>query len=237
MKIRKIYVIAAMHGDEPFGLKIMGHLRHLGDGKIITKVGHPEAVAKRREFIETNLNRSFGPNIKPSKEARIAQHILEDIKSHDPDLIIDLHTCECKVGKSAIIAKEDPKLIKIAKRLSMEHVFIGVPSLSRVSLIGQYPAKTILLEFGIGLRSDKLAEDMANKIADLLNEKTENLPDALIPVYSESRLIKKDEAGDMELVNYELNEKLGGYPYLVGKNTYGKYTNYIGFLAKKQTKH
>lgn len=234
MKINKIYVVAALHGDEPFGLKVLAHLYSLNDGRVITRIGHPEAVAKRREFLEANLNRSFAPDTKPSKEAQIAQRILADIKKEKPDLIIDLHTCECNVGKSAIIPNEDPKLINVAKRLGMEYVFIGVPSITRVGLIGQNPDKSIILEFGRGLRSDRLAELLAERIVGLLDEPSESSEDATIPVYSDSCLIERSAATDLELLNYVFNERLGGYPYLVGKNTY---IDYVGFMAKKVKKY
>lgn len=234
MKIRKIYMIAALHGDEPFGLKILAHLRSSGNKQIIAEVGHPEAVAKRKEFLEANLNRSFGPKTPPSKEARIAQYILQEIKTHKPDLIIDLHTCECKVGKSAIIPKLNSDLINIAKRLSMDYVIEGVPSITKRALFGQYPHKSMVIELGRGYRSDVLAALLASKIAALLDNENEDLEKTPITVYSQSRIIKAHEAAGLQLQNYIYNQKLGGYPYLVGKNTYKQY---VGFLAKNETRY
>ncbi len=231
IKIKKIYVVVALHGDEPFGLKVIGHLRYLSNGQIVTQVGHPEALAKRKEFLETNLNRSFGPDAPPSKEARIAQHILRDIKAHKPDLIIDIHTAECVVGKSAIVCQIDSRLIDIIKKLRMDYVFECVASINRQNLIGQNPNKSIILEFGRGLRSDRLALSVAHKIAGLL--KSEPLPKIKLKVYSKSRTIANKEAAGLKMKNYVFNQKLGGYPYLVGKNTY---TEYVGFLAQKLTK-
>src|SRR4051794_22366141 len=98
MKIRKIYVVAALHGDEPFGLKVLAQLRYRNERRqIVSKVGHPEAVAKRKEFIEVNLNRAFGPDAPDAKETWIAKFIMGNIAYHKPDLIIDIHTCECHV--------------------------------------------------------------------------------------------------------------------------------------------
>ncbi|MGC1177333.1 MAG: hypothetical protein WA843_04650 [Candidatus Saccharimonadales bacterium] len=39
----KIFVMAAMHGDEPFGVQVIDILRRGTNKNIITKVGHPEA--------------------------------------------------------------------------------------------------------------------------------------------------------------------------------------------------
>ena len=236
MNIQKIYVIAALHGDEPFGLKVLAQLREFNDDRIIRQVGHPEAVAKRKMYIETDLNRCFGRDCEPSKEAKIAQHLIEDIAKHNPDLIIDIHTCECKVGKSTIIPKYSKELIKISKLLKMDYVFVGVPQLIRLCLIGRYPRKAIIIELGQGRRSDALAESIAKRIVDLLQpEKVKNVS-GKVPVYSASQFIKTRDAVDLEMENYVFNKALGGYPYLVGKNTYSKYYDYTGFLAKKVEK-
>ncbi len=232
MKIRKIYVVAAIHGDEPFGLKVLAHLRELGDDRITRQVGHPEAVAKRKEFLETNLNRSFGPKIPDSKEGRIAKHLLADIKKVNPDLILDIHTCECGVGKSAVIPKLKPGLIDVAKHLGMEYVVEGDDVVTGQALFGQNPDKSMVLEFGVGLRSDRLAEQLARAINDLLND--QSAPKRKVKVYSKTRLVGVAEAEGENLENYKFNKKLQGYPYLVGKNTYPKYSDYVGFLAAKE---
>lgn len=232
MKINKIYVVAALHGDEPFGLKVLADLRQVADNRVIRQVGHPEAVAKRKEFLEANLNRSFGPDAPASKEKAIAKHILRDIEAHKPDLIIDIHTCECSVGKSAIIVKLDQNLIEIAKCLGMDYVVEGEPSVMKQTLIGQYPKKSILLEFGTGLRSDRLSQSIAGKISALLDEAL--VPRTQVKIYSKTRCISKAECEGLEMNNYIFDKQLKGYPYLVGKNTYPRYTDYVGFLAEQE---
>lgn len=111
----------------------------------------------------------------------------------------------------------------------MDYVFENVPTISRQNLVGQNPDKSIILEFGRGLRSDQLALGVARKIADLLTD--EPAPKVKLKVYSKTRCIGNNEAAGIKLENYVFNKKLGGYPYLVGKNTY---TEYAGFLAQKE---
>lgn len=234
MKIGRIYVVVAMHGDEPFGLKVLAHLRQLGDDRIVRQVGHPEAVAKRKEYLEDNLNRCFGPKAHDSKEARIAKHLLKDISKVKPDLIIDIHTAECAVGKSAVIAKLNKDLIEVACRLGVDYVIEGNKAVTSRTLFGQFPAKAILLEYGRGLRSDNLARSIAEQITALLGLAKPKAKRNL-KVYSKTRTIKKAEANGLNLKNYTFNKKLGGYPYLVGKNTYQKYESFVGFLAQKVT--
>lgn len=227
--------MAAIHGDEPFGLKILAQLRHLGGGRIIRQVGHPEAVAKRKEYLEANLNRCFGPDAPNSKERRIAEYILSDMKANAPDLIIDIHTCECRVGKSAIIAKLNQDLIEVVRRLDMDFLIEGDSEITPHTLFGQNPDKSIVLEFGRGLRTDRLAASVAKKIADLLEDTSEKSLKK-IKIYSKTRRILKHEINGQELENYVYSKKLKGYPYLVGRNTYEKYENFVGFIAKKLTR-
>lgn len=234
MKIGKIYTVAALHGDEPFGLKVLAHLRQLGDDRIVRQVGHPEAVAKRKEYLEDNLNRCFGPKTPDSKEARVAKHILRDIAKVGPDLIIDIHTAECAVGKSAVIAKINPVLIEIARQLGVDYVIECDKGLASRTLFGQFPTRAILLEYGRGLRSDKLAHLIAERITALLSP-INPTTNRNLKVYSNTRIINKTEANGLKLRNYIFNRKLGGYPYLVGKNTYYKYESFVGFLAKEKT--
>lgn len=232
MKINKIYVVAALHGDEPFGLKVLAHLRYRNEKRrIVSKVGHPEALAKRKEFIEQNLNRSFGSDAPPSKETQIAKFIMNNITYHKPDLIIDIHTCECSVGKSAIVSDRNPEIIKIAKRLDVDYVFEGVPDLNKRSLLGQHPKQTIVIELGRGLRSDKLAESIAASIAGLLNPSPPQDELPKLKYYSKSDYLTAKAAKGLKLENYRFNKKLKGYPYLVGQNTY---TEYVGFIAEKE---
>jgi succinylglutamate desuccinylase len=231
VKIKKIYVVAALHGDEPFGLKVLAHLRYLNDKRVIARVGHPEAIAKRKEYLEQNLNRCFGHDAPASKETQIAKFIVENIDYHKPDLIIDLHTCECRVGKSTIIPKVGKELVTVAKRLGMDYVFEGVPDLCHRSLLGQHPEKTIVIELGKGYRSDTLAEFIAKRIVGLLEDEPEPSSLGKIMVYSDSEYLMADKAKGQHLVNYQFNKKIGGYPYLVGQNTY---TEYVGFIAKKE---
>jgi len=226
--INQLYVMAALHGDETFGLKIQSYLNQVNDIRINTAVGNPEAVAKRREYIESDLNRSFSINI-DTKETRLAKKILADIKRSKPDLIIDIHTCECDVGKVAILAQDDEWLITLARKLGMDQVVVMHNDLARQSLIGQNPNRSICLEFGSTYRSDKLAEKIASNIAGLLNG-TSGYSSNVTHVYHVVGTIDKSH-NTLDLKNYVFHSKLKGYPFLVGKNSY---INYAGFLAKRK---
>lgn len=228
--INKIYIVGALHGDEVFGLKVLGHLEYLSNPKIITKVGHPEAVAKRQEFLETDLNRSFDINVQ-SKEGIIAKSMVRDITRHQPDLILDIHTCEANVGKVGILARHNIHLVNLAQNLSMDQVVVMPRSISEIALLGQFPDKTIVLELGKNYRSDSLAQTLARNIASLCGTNMQSRSQD-IDIYFVKRTIRRDEVGNLELTNYVFNENLGGYPFLVGKNSY---IEYAGFLASKKS--
>lgn len=230
MKIDRIYVIAAQHGDEVFGLKILGRLQSRLDPRVVLRVGHPEAVAKRRRYIDHDLNRSFGSVSHRSLEHDLAAQIKQDIAAHRPDLILDLHTSRGTVGRVGIVANDAPQLGRIAARLGMQRVVVMPDHIANVSLIGQYPDRALSLEFGTGQRTDKLAKTTADAIAELVGTTINDAP-APLPQFTVERTIQLHEAPGETLQNYRYNPTLGGYPFLVGKNTY---TTFRGFLAHKQ---
>lgn len=227
MQVRTIYVIAAQHGTEVFGLKILAHLRAQSHQNIIIFIGHPEAIAKKKLYLESDLNRSY-TGTGETKEANIAKNIMADIARHQPDLILDLHTARSKVGRVGILASNRHELLAICKALSMEQVAVMPPAIHQASLIGQYPDRAISIEFGVGLRSDKLAKTVAARISALIGCEFSSYSSAELPVYMVQRTIQKSEAQGTVLINYQFNEKIGGYPFLAAKNAY---SDHAGFLA------
>lgn len=225
--MKKIYVVGALHGEELFSLKIIAHLRASGEARIITHIAHPEAIAKKTRFLDTDLNRSFAPDATPNRESVIAAQIKQDIAALQPDLVIDLHTSHGDVGRVAILADHNPHLYAIAQALTMQQVVVMPEHISRLTLIGQFPDRGVALEFGRNYRSDRLAKTVAQRIVALLKT-TPSAAD--LPVYSVTRIIANHEAPGEELFNYQYNKTLEGYPFLVGKNTY---STMRGFLAKK----
>lgn len=227
-KINNIYVIACLHGNEVFGLKVLSHLVESGDERIATSVGNIGAVSKRVRYLESDLNRSFGTMVTPTRESRLAQKITADIKRLKPDLIIDLHTSSVDVGKVAIVAELNPFLEQVAKCLSMDRLAIMLPEITSCSLLGQFPAAGISLEFGKNQRSDKLAKIISDRILNLL-EPIE-VPELELETYRVLRIVPKQEISGLKYANYEFNPALNGYPFLMGESNY---SDYAGFLADK----
>jgi len=228
--LRKIYVIAGIHGNEVFGLKVLAKLIAMQNLNITIRVAHLEAIAKNVRYIETDLNRSFGIDVKDSLEARLANQVKAEIDELNPDLIIDLHTSSVNVSRVGILAENNQLLVDITKHMGMEYAAVMPESIAKQSLIGVHPEKSLCIELGRYLRSDALAKQLAIQINALANGDLSIL-EQRIPLLFIERIIERSEAIDLKLENYVFNEQLKGYPFLTGESNYDEHR---GFLATSQ---
>jgi succinylglutamate desuccinylase len=228
-QIKKIYVIACQHGNELFGLKVLAPLAERSNPNIRLRVGNLEAISKDIRYVESDLNRSFGKIGSSTKEGRLAKGIVKEIKEFDPDVIIDLHTSVVDVGKVSILAEDSPFLQAISSKLGMERIAVMLPDITREALLGQFPTKSVSLEFGVHHTSDKLAHEIADLIYSLLGTPIEPHENEL-ELYKVERIVKKNEIVNVAFANFIFNDKLGGFPFLMGESNY---SDYAGFLAKK----
>jgi succinylglutamate desuccinylase len=231
VKINKIYVVVCTHGNEIFGLKVLAHIQRIySNQSVVAQVAHPEAVAKRKRYIQTDLNRSFKLPPGTSTEAVIAKRLVNDIERFNPDLIIDLHTSTVDVGQVAILAENTPFLTNVAKHLGMQNAALMHKDIAGLSLIGAFPHRSICVELGKGHRSDALAKQLAKRINNLIGVEVQDYQIPL-PLFIIERVIKHIEVSGLELTNYVFNEKLAGYPFLTGEKNYSEHR---GFLATSQ---
>lgn len=222
----KIYVIAAIHGNEKFGLKVLSHL-DINSPNIRVRVGHPEAIAKNKRFIGSDLNRSFRDKANTT-EARLAKSIEQEISSFAPNYVIDIHTSITDVGIVAIMAERNDKTELLAHTLGATNMVIMSPEFTKNSLIGCAPDRSISLELGRGLRSDNLARKIAQSITHLPEAKFDTKQK--LPLFQVTSTIKKDYKHFDKLSNLKFSSHLNAYPFLASKNSY---QNMGGFLAKK----
>ncbi len=220
----KTYLLVAMHGDEQFGLKVAGKVQQ-DNPDVLVRIGHPEAVAKRVRYIESDLNRSFSP-ILSTLEASLAKSIRQETELYDPDYIIDVHCSYSDVGKIGIVAEINPTTIYLAQSLGMEAI-VRMPN-SEGSFIGCFSDKAISIEYGKNHRSDKLAQDIAHKIKLLKPVPKKVTPK--VPIYEVFGTIEKNFKGLAVIKNLHYNQTLNGYPFLAGPTTY---KHIGGYLAKK----
>lgn len=222
----KIFVVAAIHGDELFGLKVIGKISD-SSNIILVKVGHPEAIAKHKRFIDEDLNRSFNSE-KQTIESKLAKKIKKELTDCNADLIIDIHTSVSTMGSVAIAGSNNTLIGYTAQALGMDSLVIMPKNLIKKSLIGCFPKKSIVIEFGKKYRSDKFASEIARKIESLNFSDINKLVN--LPIFEVFNEIDKNYKGLATIKNLVFNKDLNGYPFLAGPNTYELIG---GFLAKK----
>lgn len=225
----KSFVVAGLHGDEVFGLKVLGILDRSNRNDITTRVGHAEAIAKNKRYIETDPNRSFGKKFN-SLESEVASTISKKMSECAPDYIIDIHTSRSNVRAVAIVSTITDTNVYLAHALNAEALVVMPKELTVTSLIGCMPDRSISLEFGANQRSDKLAVKTAEAIQSLGRTKVVKQK---LPIYTVISKIPKSFEGLKDIKNLKYDAKLKGYPFLAGVNTY---PDFGGFLAKKLDK-
>lgn len=97
--------VACTHGDETIGLKAMAVLRDVCPmrGRIIGILAHPGAVANKKRFFKTDLNRSFPGKRNGSGEQKLARHILQTLRACTA--IVDIHGTNANIDSLAIVTK------------------------------------------------------------------------------------------------------------------------------------
>ncbi len=225
----KVYIVAGLHGDEVFGLKIAGIIQQSNCPNHIVRIGHPEAVAKAKRYITSDLNRSFRCR-NNTIEAQLAAGIEQDIKSLKPDYVVDIHTSVSNVSRVAIVAKYCTKTSYLAQVLGMESIVVMPKSLTKHALIGCAPGSSISVELGKFQRSDKLAQDIAKRLRLLKVSPIQHQQQ--LPVFKVVSTIDKNFNGLEKIRNLEFNQDLGGYPFLAGPDTYASTGGFLALRIK-----
>lgn len=223
----KVCVVCALHGNELFGLKIISKIQEDVSTDISTIIGHPEAIAKSKRYIDQDLNRCFGQE-GDAREIAIAEGIERRLRIYQPDIVLDIHTSISDVGNIAIVAEYNEQIAAIAAHLDMDAVVIMPEYLTSTSLIGIFPEKSISLEFGRSKRSDQLAHKVAEGIKTLKYSSPRK--DRDLPVYEVYGTIDKSFNKLAGIKNLTFYEELQGYPFLAGVGTY---ETMGGFIARK----
>ena len=101
----RIIIIAAIHGNEPTGLRALLELKpflrqHSANlnGEVIGLIGNFRALEQNRRFIDKDLNRMWADHIRPDGRSEdYEKHELnslleEHLAGEGPRLVLDLHT-------------------------------------------------------------------------------------------------------------------------------------------------
>lgn len=223
----KICVVGALHGNELFGLKVVGKIHEHATENVMTLIGHPQAIAKGKRYIDEDLNRCFGKK-GDAQEIAIAKGIEKKLRGYHPDVVLDIHTSISDVGNIAIVAEYNEQIGAIAAHLDMDAIVIMPKHLTNTSLIGIFPEKSISLEFGKNKRSDQLAYKVFENIQTL--EYISLQTSKKLPVYEVYSTIDKSFKKLAGIKNLTYYRELQGYPFLAGTGTY---ETMGGFIARK----
>lgn len=161
--MKNIIVVGGLHGDEPTGIAVAKYLLHNPSPGIESFVAHPQAEAENKRFFETDLNRSFSPNLPISLEEQLAVELKRQL--YPFDFLIDLHNTKGDFTTCAITVMEPTNEHKmLARHFGFQRVVIMPPS---GSLIGLHPEKSISFEMALNETDYFTTDYLVDKIKTL----------------------------------------------------------------------
>lgn len=230
----KILLLGSQHGNELLGEKLYRYIRQRRPellDHVYFKLANPKARRQNIRYIESDMNRSYDPNLN-TYESKRAAHILEHIDQQRYDVVLDLHTTTCIQPPCFIIEKVSKHNRMFLTASSIEKVVLMEHDIVRTSLIGTHPT-SISIEIAkddvTPLLLDQLCDDLQRFVDGIRTFTTKQ-------GYPILGLLKKTEIDDStarSLVNFVPAD--GFIPVLVGENSYKKNTEYLGFKATKET--
>jgi len=125
---RKIVVVGGTHGNERGGIWTIRDLLAHPDRfefpglDVRGLLAHPRAIERNLRYLETDLNRCFGPELSkatrdsPQLERRRARELHEEIRPGGiaPDLVVDLHNTTSAMGVTWILTSLEPLILWLA---------------------------------------------------------------------------------------------------------------------------
>ncbi len=221
-------IVCCLHGDETFGLDVFGYFKKRIEQypglKII--LANEEALAAKKRFIDSDLNRCFPGKSNGNHEERLASSLMLEIKNSE--YVLDIHTTTSELKVTPIIAKLDQKIKNIINLCSSEEVVFMDREMAKYSLINQISGG-VSLEFNFQYATEIGAlEEVISMVLKLLTG-DKNSP-------RDRRVFYVDQKIGMGVVipagakNFKLVKSLGTYPFLLYEKSY---TNMQGFSAKR----
>jgi len=221
-------IVCCLHGDEIFGLDVFNYFKkHLEDYpglKII--LTNEKAIAAKKRFIETDLNRSFPGKKNGSHEEALAHDLLSEINVSD--YLLDIHTTTSKIQMTPIIVSLNQATEKIINLCSSKEVVLMHGNMSKKSLIGQ-------IDFGVSLefnfeyaKQRKALTEVIEITKKLLLDKKQKPKTR--KVFFIDKKIDKDIVLPKGVENFDFIKNLDLYPFLLYEKSY---KDTLGFAASK----
>lgn len=170
MKVNKVLILCATHGDEGFSIPVVQKLQK--KFKFDWQISNPKALEKGVRFTDKDLNRS-GPGNSKSKyyEERRAKKLITLAKKYET--VIDLHGTVSNTGCFIILSDPNWQNIELAKKLYVENIVLW-PSLMPTGALTQFIPNS--LEIECGPKNDKKT---AQKLEQILENYLEGRPNKL----------------------------------------------------------
>lgn len=220
VKINKLLIIVATHGDEKIGIAVVKILGKKGYGKYFDYlVANPRALKQNKRFIDFDLNRAYpGRQNSPLYEMRQARKNLMQAKNYR--YIIDIHEASAGQDNFIIVPRR-----KISSFFPLEFI-----NLRRVLLwpspkgpMSQILKNAVELEFGMRNKKREVVVLKASKIIGsfimLAFPKSLRIEKEKEFYYVYGKLLVGDGSGDKKLKDFRMTEieKEKFYPLLVGQ--------------------
>jgi succinylglutamate desuccinylase len=114
----KIVILGGTHGNEFVGVEVIKELAQNRPKDCVhdykTVHANPKAYQQRRRYVDSDLNRAFGPQSEPKgNEKEQSEKLKSSIIGHY-DFLIDLHTTTTDMGLTVILNKTNALSLKAA---------------------------------------------------------------------------------------------------------------------------
>lgn len=166
-----IGLVACTHGDEVIGQKSLAILRDVpvARGRLMGIVAHPRAVAEKKRFFKTDLNRSFPGKRHGGEEIELARHVLQSLK--ECNTVVDIHGTNSNIDSLAIVTKWDKKTKNLLAMLPIKKIMYSpARAFAGGALIRHVAATSVAIEYGPdkrGLRFKIAVRNIKSLLANL----------------------------------------------------------------------
>ncbi len=228
--MKKIALLAAMHGNETYGFELFDSFVKLYpelQSQVKLVIGNIEAFKRKIRFIDNDMNRSYAKDAIGHEKSEIlrTEKILTEF---NPDFIIDIHTTKRDSGIFFLSNGLSKAKNKICEQIGYDVVVLN-HDFTRHSFIGNHD-NAISLEYSLSMISGNTTLSFCNNLASLIKGETKWTPKQ--KVYNFLREISKVEYEHYSgLANYE--NKTEGVAIMVPKDKSEMDAEYYGFWCKE----
>ncbi|NNC82672.1 MAG: hypothetical protein HKN79_03775 [Flavobacteriales bacterium] len=152
-RLPRVIIIAAIHGNEPTGLRALLELKpYLREhsaklqGEVIGLIGNMRALEQSKRYIDKDLNRMWAPSIQPEgrsedmEKAELEPYLEEHLAGEGKRYVLDLHTTSAESQPFMSVADTDVNR-EFAAHFEMPGIsgierFIEGPLLNHISQLG-----------------------------------------------------------------------------------------------------